>query len=99
MNPWELTEANIWRFNHKVNSTKWGEPIRIEVLAKARMHWSFDKWQTVYNEEMTDSGTGLQYMDILPSMLEIPTTIEFTFYWIESQRWEGTNFTIEIRPL
>jgi len=90
---------NVWRFNHKVSSTKVGESIRIEVNARARIHWTCDDWITVYDDPMTDCTLGLWYKDIPQSMIEEPGTIVFTFYWPEADKWEGTNFTILVNSL
>jgi glucoamylase len=90
------TTRNVWRFNHKVSSTQIGEPLRIEVFAKARLHWSSDNWNTVMHENMIDSGLGTSYIDIPTATLEIPTNIDFTFYWIDSGKWEGTDFVVRV---
>lgn len=90
---------NVWRFNHKVYSAKRGEPIRIEVRAKAIVHWSADQWQHADDANMCDSGLGLYYWDIPISAIKDSSIIEFTFYWTDAQRWEGGNFTIQIQSL
>jgi glucoamylase len=88
---------NVWRYNHKISSTKVGEPLRIEVLANAMVHWSIDNWKTANDCEMTDSGLGTRYYDILPIVISKPATFIFTLYWHDSQKWEGTDFIIQIR--
>jgi glucoamylase len=88
---------NVWRFNHKISTTKVGEPLRIEVLANATVHWSADNWNSVNDSEMTDSGLGTRFFDIPSSFIDKQAIIVFTFYWHEVQKWEGTDFTIQIR--
>jgi glucoamylase len=89
---------NVWRFNHKISSTKIGEPLRIEVLANATLHWSTDNWKIVNDSEMIDSGLGTRYYDLPASVVDNQTIFIFTLYWQEAQKWEGTDFAIQIRP-
>jgi hypothetical protein len=34
--------------------------------------------------------------DILTNALEIGKEIVFTFYWIDSDKWEGRNFNVSV---
>jgi hypothetical protein len=33
-----------------------------------------------------------------PDMLPAGIQIDFTFYWPEIDRWEGTDFRVEVQP-
>ena len=87
------TSRNVWRFNHKISSTKVNEQVRIEVLAKATLHWTADNWKTANDSEMIDSGLGTWYFDLPVSTVNCQAILIFTFYWQETQKWEGTDFT------
>jgi len=87
---------NVWRFSHKVKSTQVGAPIRIEALASAKLHWSDDNWETAQDDDMVDSGVGAKYFDIPLAVIQQEKTIVFTFFWTDSQSWEGIDFAIQI---
>ncbi len=82
-----------WRFNHKALGMPAGATLRIEVLAAATVRWSADGWQTVVDVATNDSGLGVHWVD-----LEAPEhgAVTFTFHWTDADRWEGTDFTVEV---
>ena len=85
-----------WRFNHKIRSIKNGLKLRIEVLAPAVVHWSSDEWKNVHDTRTNDTKLGLHVADIDFSEENEGGKILFTFYWRESNNWEGTNFAVSI---
>jgi len=86
----------VWRFNHKVRAVANGRTLRIEVLARAVVHWGVNGWMHVQDSPTRDTGLGVQVVDLPTSALAQGATVEFTFYWPDGNHWEGTNFTIEI---
>jgi len=87
-----------WRFNNKSRFIQEGKILRIEVLAKALVHWSDDDWQSIHDQETLDSGLGMYYADLPTNKLHAESKVVFTFFWSEVSRWEGINFEIEIAP-
>jgi glucoamylase len=85
-----------WRFNHKIRSVKKGLKLRIEVLAPAVVHWSSDDWKNVHDTKTDDTRLGLHVADIDVSKVNEGGNILFTFYWRESNNWEGTDFSLSI---
>ncbi len=85
-----------WRFNHKIRSMKKGLKLRIETLAGAVIHWSEDNWNSVHDTPTYDTGLGMYCADIDVSKANEGREILFTFYWRESENWEGTNFSVSI---
>ncbi len=85
-----------WRFNHKIRSIKKGLKLRIEVLAPSVIHWSSDGWRNVHDTQTIDTLLGLHVADIDVSEVNEDGNILFTFYWRESNNWEGTNFSVSI---
>jgi glucoamylase len=86
----------IWRFNHKVRTMPAGKTLRIEAIAPARIHWSIDGWKTLRDCETIDSGLGIQYADLPTAALATGSTITFTFFWSEVEKWEGTDFEVVV---
>ena len=84
-----------WRFDRMPPSLERGRTLRIEVQAKATVHWTEDGWEQVHTIETSDPGLGIFIADIAPGNPEA-TEIEFTFYWPEAARWENRNFSVAI---
>lgn len=86
----------IWRFNHKCRSIPAGSALRIEVLARATLHWSSDGWKTTQDTVTRDTGIGLHLIDLPAGSLPGGATLRFTFYWHETRRWEGVDFQLHV---
>lgn len=85
-----------WRFSQKSRTLPPGKQLRIETQNPARIHWSCDDWATNRDAETRDVGVGLPLVDLPTADLPVGTSIEFTFYWLAAERWEGTNFSIRV---
>jgi glucoamylase len=86
----------IWRFNHRCRVLPPGKTLRVEVLAAAVVRWSDDGWRTVNDTRTRDTGLGFHVACLSAGGPAAPGRIEFTFQWIESNRWEGSNFAVEV---
>ncbi len=86
----------VWRFNHKTTTMPLGEPLRIEVNAAALMRWTTDGWATHTDTTATYSGLESWYIDMPAAVGNRPCTVEFTFYWLDAEHWEGTNFLVVV---
>jgi glucoamylase len=86
----------IWRFNHKCRTLPAGKTLRLETLASSIVHWSADDWQTVSEARTRDTGLGIHIVDLPTSDFPAGTRVCFTFYWIEENRWEGTDYEVEV---
>jgi len=87
----------VWSFNNKCRFINNGKIFRIETLAKANIRWSSDGWNTYTDTQTNDTGLGIHLADIPSSKLKIGSNIQFTFYWLESKKWENEDFLIEIK--
>jgi glucoamylase len=86
----------VWRFNHKLRSMPAGLELRIETLEPARIHWSADGWATRRDEPSADTGLGLFVARIPTAGLPPGTAVTFTVFWPGPERWEGTDFRVEL---
>lgn len=91
------TGRSVWRFNHKIACSSVGEPLQLEVLARARVRWSVDSWKTYTDTDTVYSGLDSWIFDVPPDAVRNPGYLEFTFYWLDSNSWEGTNYRIQIQ--
>jgi len=86
----------VWRFNHKCRTSPSGTPLRIGTLAPATIHWSSDGWQATQDVATRRTDLGLYVADIATSKLASGSQVLFTFFWTDSSRWEGENFSVQI---
>jgi glucoamylase len=85
-----------WRFNNKCRTMPQGKTLRISLPAPAMVHWSVDNWRAAHDTKTVDTGLGLHAADLPTRQLMPGTTIVFTFYWPQQQRWEGVDYCIVV---
>lgn len=88
----------IWRFNQKTRSIEPGKTLRIEALAPTIVHWGTDGWQALRDAASRPTGLGVHVVDLPTADLVAGATIDFTFYWPDNDRWEGTDFRVTVEP-
>jgi glucoamylase len=86
-----------WRFNLKVRYVSQGKKLRIETLSPAIIRWSGDGWKTSHDTSTHDTGLGVHVADLPTADLRVGQKILFTFFWPQANRWEGVNFTAEVK--
>jgi glucoamylase len=88
-------DLEIWKFNRRVRSAAAGDTLRIQAAASFRLRWTLDEWATPKDGVSMTTAVGVHYMDIrLPETQRAP--VRFTFYWMESDRWEGKDCKVEV---
>jgi len=85
-----------WRFNNKCRTMPQGKKLRLVLPAAARIHWSFDTWRTSRDTDTTDTSLGTFVADLPAERLSVGNEIVFTFYWLKEERWEGTDYSVEV---
>jgi glucoamylase len=86
-----------WRFNNKCRVIPNGKTLRIAVQAPAVIHWSSDGWQTAQDAPAKNTGLGIYVADLPTTTMDPGHALLFTIYWPEAQRWEGTDFCVNIQ--
>jgi glucoamylase len=87
----------IWRFDHQCPEIEVGKILRVEVLARALIRWTHDGWECPEEVETRDTGLGIQVADLATNELARGESIVLTFYWPETDRWEGKDFVVAVR--
>lgn len=90
---------SIWRFNHKAKRVVAGRSLRLELLAPAIVHWSSDNWKTCTDLKTMDSALGLHYVDLAVNKLAPGSHVDFTFFWPLANKWEGTDWRVEVATI
>jgi len=93
----KLHELEVWKFNRQPAYLHSGTPLRVLVPAAFRLRWTDSAWSSWTDSESTPTAIGLHWVD-LPALGSTSAGYEFTFFWIESQRWEGRNFAVRMDP-
>ena len=94
----ERREADfvVWRWNIKRRAVPHNKNLRIEVRAPACITWTVDNWQHSNEATAADSGLGLYYFDLPQQAFANAEQIELTFYWVQSEQWENTNYVVQV---
>jgi glucoamylase len=90
------SDLQAWLFNHKLRAARAGRPLRIEVNAAGRLHWTANEWVSASDAELADEGLGVYAHEFAAGELKAGEVLKFTFYWHVSVRWEGRDFAIAI---
>jgi glucoamylase len=86
----------IWRFNTRSRHLPAGKTLRIEVHDPALVHWSSDGWQTTNDNNTHDTSLGVHIVDLPVRDLPEGSSISFTFYWPQANRWENSDFSVAV---
>jgi glucoamylase len=90
------SEYTVWAFNHKIRKIDHGKTLRLFLSAPARIRWSTDDWETEKDHKTHDSTLDVHVADLPTRRLKTGTTFRFTIYWLDEDRWDGTNYNVEI---
>jgi glucoamylase len=91
-----ISNLIIWKFNHKIRKMWAGMTLRIELKSPATIHWSINNWKSSQNMNTNHIGLKIYYVDLPTEDLVESTKVSFTFFWENQNKWEGTNFEINI---
>jgi glucoamylase len=90
----------IWSFRHQLRQLSHQKILRIIVAAEATIVWSADHWATANKSDtMNRTGLNLWFADLGTKDLPNGSIVEFTFFWKDTQSWEGRNWQIDIEEL
>ncbi len=91
------SQHEIWSLRHRLQRMPAGKRLRIILATEATVVWSADNWARTEELAMhLVPDLNVWYVD-LPSV-ELPpgSTVTFTFFWKQEQRWQGENWIVNI---
>ncbi|MDE3021205.1 MAG: glucan 1,4-alpha-glucosidase [Pseudomonadota bacterium] len=91
-----VSPHSFWRFNFKRKIIPAGKILRLEIFHEAMIHWTGDNWQSSQDMDTKNTGLGIHIADLPTQNLEPGSKIQFTFYWIDSQRWEEIDYMVKV---
>jgi glucoamylase len=86
----------IWRFNNKLSVIPAGKGLRIELGARAVIHWSRDGWSSAKDTWTEPTAFGSHFADLPVKDMAPGESVVFTFHWPEAGTWENADFTVRI---
>jgi glucoamylase len=84
-----------WRLTARRDQMPAGRRLRIELPEPALVRWSTDGWASATDSPCRDTGFGIHVFDLATETLG-PGVVDFTIFWTDAQRWEGTDFRVEV---
>lgn len=93
-----VPRACVWSFANPVQTRRAGCAQRIDLSAPARVRWTVDRWTSFTDSDTEELAKGLHVIELPIGNPSAALTVQFTFYWMESDRWEGTDFTVLPAP-
>jgi glucoamylase len=86
----------IWSPNNKLRTMPPGSTLRVQTFAPARVHFGIDGWQSVHDGDTCDTTLGVHFLDLPTAALRAGSRVDFTFYWQDEKRWDGTDFCVHV---
>ena len=73
-----------------------GNTFTIALRAPARVHWGINSWQDAQDTDTRDTGLDVYVAELPVVGLKPGDTIQFTFYWLDQEKWENTDYEVLI---
>jgi glucoamylase len=86
----------VWKPNRQVRQIARGTRLRVQAPAPFRLRWSANDWITVIDTPATVTALGITYVDLEQEPGQ-SVPFRFTFYWPREERWDGSDYTVEVR--
>ena len=91
----ERHPIEVWKFNRQVPAVAAGTRLRIQANSRFLLHWTSDEWRHANDTPSRSTAVGIEYVDL--PVLEQNAPIRFTFLWLDDNRWEGKDYTVEVQ--
>lgn len=86
----------IWGPHYRPRHISVGDQFSLVLRAPARVHWGSNGWNTVRDSATRDTGLGVHRVDLPLAGLNAGDTVQFTFYWLDRDCWEGQDYEVQI---
>jgi glucoamylase len=87
-------DIEVWKFNRQVRTAAPGTLLRIQASWRFLLHWTNDEWQHSVDTPSKSTALGIEFVDIVVPQQQAP--IRFTFLWVDENRWEGRDYSVQI---
>jgi glucoamylase len=87
---------DIWGPSYRPRRMRAGNSFLIALKAPAMVHFGVNGWQSVRDVDTKDTGLGVHVAALPVEELTPGDTFQFTFFWRESESWEGQDHEVLI---
>jgi glucoamylase len=95
--PRKRRPLEVWKENRQLRSIRAGITLRIQAAQPFVLHWGRGDWSQPTDTRATATSVGISFVDLEIAAGERAPVL-FTFHWLEPDRWEGRDYTVEVRP-
>jgi glucoamylase len=72
--------------------------LRIHGAERFRLRWSSDGWKSQNDTESSVNALEIDFVDLPVTASSLKnTSIRFTFFWRNSNRWEGRDYDVTVQ--
>ncbi len=89
------SRIQVWKPVRQIKSIKPGTILRIQNPRAFIMRWTRDEWQHSEDVQSSPSGLGIGFVDI-PVSFDQKAPLRFTFFWPDTDSWEGRDYQVMI---
>ncbi|HEY0798591.1 MAG TPA: hypothetical protein VGD50_05545 [Candidatus Baltobacteraceae bacterium] len=90
-------KMEVWKFNRRVRFMHSGEMLRVIGEGRFALRWTSDHWASAHDLPSETNGLDIDHVDLIELATTSGMSIEFTFFWIDANQWEGCNYVIAVR--
>ncbi len=87
---------DIWGPRYRPRRVRAGNQFTIALRAPARVHWGLNGWKAPRDSDTRDTGLGVYVVDLPLGGLNAGETVQFTFYWLDRNIWEGRDYEVRV---
>ncbi len=73
-----------------------GNVLTIALRAPARVHWGINSWKNAQDIDTKNTGLDIFVAELPIAGLKAGETVQFTFYWLDQEKWEETEYEVLI---
>jgi glucoamylase len=86
-----------WRLSEPFSVLPPDRVLLIECVEPFRLHFGFEGWRDIADLSSEPQGLSMHGVRFTPAIVAGRSAIDFTFYFVEQMRWEGTDHHITFR--
>jgi glucoamylase len=90
--------VEVWKADRQVRFMREDSILRIHGVEPFRLRWSSDGWKSQNDTESSVNALEIDFVDLPVTVSSSKnTTVRFTFFWRNSNRWEGRDYDITVQ--
>jgi glucoamylase len=90
--------VEVWKADRHVRFMRKDSILRIHGAERFRLRWSSDGWKSQNDTESSVNALEIDFVDLPVTASSLKnTSIRFTFFWRNSNRWEGRDYDVTVQ--